>query len=273
MLKNGIKINVAISFLVIFTILATTIMNLYLSSKAIEETLTDNFLETNYQYAKKVSLSTNNAIQIIQQNLSVLAEIIGNEEFTQKDLDYWYASNESYFNSLFTTNEDGIVQLISPLAIPNNQQGVKPGTKIETALMKKALKEKKPFISDPYLAQTGNLMILISQPIFDSDGNYKGVVDGTLYLGRDNIIEKVLNQHVFQNESTLFVVDRLGQIIYHPDSNRILESIAENPLIQDVMNGNEGSRQIKIIEGQSTFPAMHMKRILDGALLLKHQLR
>ncbi|WP_077210904.1 sensor domain-containing diguanylate cyclase [Bacillus dakarensis] len=243
-IKKGIKLKFAISLLVIFTVGSTTIINLYLSTHALRVNLTENHLENNFRYATKISISTNDLLNNMQQNLSTLATIIGNKEFTQSDLDDWKSGSSGYYNSLFTTDENGVVQLISPQALPSNQGSVKPGTKITTNLMKQALNNKEPFISDPYLAQTGNLVVLISHPIFDQHGNYKGVVDGTIYLESNNSLREILNSHELKSQSSVIVVDRLGSIIYHPDPSRINESIADHPLVQNVMGGKNGAAQI-----------------------------
>ncbi|HHY72137.1 MAG TPA: GGDEF domain-containing protein [Bacillus bacterium] len=253
MFNKGIKLKFAISILVVFAVCATTTINWYLSNHALKNTLTVNHLEDNYRYAKKISLSTNDLLENTQQNLSTLAKIIGNQPFTQADLDNWRAGNSGYFNSLFTTDANGVVQLISPQVVPNNKGGVQPGTKIKSKLMEEALKNKKPFISDPYLAQTGNLVVLISNPIFDDKGTYKGVIDGTIYLQSDNSLKRILEQHEFLDESSVFVVDRSGQIIYHPDSSRINESLANHPLVKNVMQGKSGSAQIINNEGIEYF--------------------
>ncbi|WP_458414760.1 diguanylate cyclase [Schinkia sp. CFF1] len=250
---QGVKLKFAISILVIFAVCCTTAINWYLSNQALKNTLTDNFLENNYRYAKKISVSTNDLLTDMQQNMSTLAKIIGHQPFTQNDLDNWKAGNSSYYNSLFTTDENGVVQLMSPMAIPNNKGGVRPGTKITSKLMEQAIKNKKPFISDPYLAQTGNLVVLISYPIFDDNGNYKGVVDGTIYLQSDNSLKKILNQDEFLDESSIFVVDRTGRIIYHPDPSRINESLANHPLVKNVLQGKSGSAQIISTKGNEYF--------------------
>lgn len=244
LIKKGVKLKFAISLLVVFTACSTTIIIWYLSIQALKNSLTENHLENNYQYAHKVSISTSDLLFNMQQNLSALAKIIGDGEFNQSDLDDWRSGNIGYYNSLFTTDANGVVQLMSPQAVPNNQGGVKPGTKIKSDLMVQALKNKKPFISSPYLAQTGNLVVLISYPVFDRMGNYKGVVDGTIYLESDNSLKKLLYQHEFLDESSVFVVDQTGQIIYHPDPSRIKESIADHPLVQKVIQGKNGSAQI-----------------------------
>ncbi|MCQ6277090.1 GGDEF domain-containing protein [Bacillus sp. V3B] len=252
-IKKGIKLKFAISLLVAFTVCSTTTINWYLSVQALKNTLTENYLENNYQYAKKITLNTNELLHNMQQQLGTLANILGHQAFNQSDLDDWRAANSGYLNSLFTTDANGVVQLMSPQAVPNNKNSVQPGTQIKSDLMTQALKNKKPFISDPYLAQTGNLMILISFPIFDETGNYKGVVDGTIYLDSDSSLKRVLNHHEFLDESSVFVVDRSGQIIYHPDSDRINESIADHPLVQNVIQGNSGSAQIINSRGTEYF--------------------
>lgn len=244
MFKKGIKLNFAISLLVVFTVFSTTLINWYLSYQDLKNTLTENHLENNYRYAKKVSLNTNVLLGDIKHNLSTLAKIIGHQEFNQIDLDNWRTGNSGYYNSLFTTDANGVVQLMSPKVVPNNKGGVQPGTKIKSKLMEQALKSKKSFISNPYLANTGNLMVLVSYPIFDGEGVYKGVVDGTIYLESNNSLKRLINHHEFLDESSVFVVDRSGTIIYHPDPNRINESIADHPLVQNIMKGKSGSAQI-----------------------------
>ncbi|WP_394235049.1 diguanylate cyclase [Niallia oryzisoli] len=252
-IKKGIKLKFAISLLAVFIVCSTTIVNWYLSVQALKDTLTENYLENNYRYAKKVSLSTSDLFFNMQQNLGTLAKILGRKEMSQEDLDSWKEASAGYFNSIFTTDETGVVQLMTPPAVPNNKGGVKPGVQITSDLMKQALKDQKPFVSDPYLAQTGNLVVLISYPIFDTSGTYKGVVDGTIYLESDSSLKRILNQHVFHDESSVFVVDRSGKIIYHPDSSRINESVADHPLVKKVIEGKSGSGEIINSRGHEYF--------------------
>ena len=96
-------------------------------------------------------------------------------------------------------------------------------------------------------------MILVSNPIFDMAGQYKGVVSGTIYLESESSLKKLLSQNVFLNDSSVFVVDRTGKIIYHPDLNRINESVADHPLIQSMIQGKSGSSQIINKKGTEYF--------------------
>ena len=54
-IKKGIKLKFAISLLVTLTVCSTTVVNWYLSIHALKNSLTENYLENNYQYAKKVT--------------------------------------------------------------------------------------------------------------------------------------------------------------------------------------------------------------------------
>lgn len=87
-------------------------------------------------------------------------------------------------------------------------------------------------------------MILISSPVFDTNNQYQGTVNGTIYLKDQNTLQNTLNQHEFLYGSSVFVVDQTGTIVFHPDTERINESIAEHPLIQQVLQGKSSADQI-----------------------------
>ncbi len=239
--KKGIKLRFAISLLVILTAFSTTIVNWYSSSFALKRNLTETYLENNNKYAHKIASSADSLFFSMQQNVNALAEKIGRKGITQEELERWQKIYSSYFNSIFTTDANGVVQYMYPLEMNGN---MKPGTKIESDLMKQALKNQQPFISQPYLAQSGNLVLLVSSPIFDTEGNYLGVVDGTIYLESGNSLRNILYDHNFEDGSSVFVVDKSGTIIYHQDESRINESIEDHPLVQNLINGKNGASQI-----------------------------
>lgn len=242
--RKGIKLKLAISLLVVFIMLSTTAINWTLSAQALKKKLTQLHLENNFQYATKVAINTNDLLHNIQQNMNTLAKMVGEQRIDQSVLDHWRNANTNYYNSLFTTDSNGVVQIISPPIDDNSQSKVRPGTKLETDLAKQNLKNKKPFISNPYMAQSGNLMILISSPMFDTNNQYQGTVNGTIYLKDQNTLQNTLNQHEFLYGSSVFVVDQTGTIVFHPDTERINESIAEHPLIQQVLQGKSSADQI-----------------------------
>lgn len=242
-IKKGIKLRLVVSLLVMMTALCTIAVNWYSSNQALRSTLTDNYLENNHEYAEKVSMNTSQLLNNMQQDINTLAMVLGSTDIGQDDLDTWRKAYSNNFNSLFTTDSYGVIQLMSPQIVEWNTK-VQAGVKIESELMKQALLLKKPFISNPYQATSGQIMLIVSAPIFDKEGKYKGVIDGTVYLESESSISKLFSYQNFDNGSSVFVVDSSGRIIYHPDSTRIYESIADHPLVKNVIEGNHGSSQI-----------------------------
>ena len=112
-------------------------------------------------------------IDELEKNIKNLASTIGSEDFDQAYMDQWLLANGNSFNSIFATDEYGVLLWLSPMEAGGNT--VKPGTNLSSdKLIEKALLQKRPFVSHPYLSQTGRLLILISYPIFNQDGQYKG---------------------------------------------------------------------------------------------------
>lgn len=250
--KKGVKLRFAIHVLVIMTIFCTVIVNWYTSANALKSAVTENYLDNNYKYAKKLSLSTHDLLNHMQQTLNGLANILGHEEISQEHLNERRSGMGDYFNSLFIVDPDGVIQLISPSQVQFNKQ-VHAGMKIQSETMKKALSIKKPFVSEPYIATSGQVIMLMSAPIFDK-GKYKGLVAGTIYLeSGKNAFNNLLSESRDENGSYVYVVDRSGKLIYHPDSSRIQEDVSENEVVQQILQEKSGATQIVNSKGIEFF--------------------
>lgn len=96
-----------------------------------------------------------------------------------------------------------------------------------------------PLISQPYISKvTNKLIILISIPVFDDKGEYFGFLGGTIYLSEDNSIKDTLSLHPKHAvDSYVYVVDSEGNIIYHPEKNRIGDNVIENGAVKRVVVG------------------------------------
>ena len=54
--KKGIKLRYITSILVLFAIVSTTFVNMYTSNLLFQETLSEQYLSKNYEYAKKLPM-------------------------------------------------------------------------------------------------------------------------------------------------------------------------------------------------------------------------
>lgn len=112
--RKGIKLRFAISLLVIMTLFCTILVSWYTSAKALKDTLTDNYLENNYKYANKLSLSTGDLLTHMQLTINGMAKTLGHKKINQELLDERREALSDYFNSLFIVDSQGVIQLISP---------------------------------------------------------------------------------------------------------------------------------------------------------------
>ncbi|GAA3318946.1 hypothetical protein GCM10020331_023840 [Ectobacillus funiculus] len=101
------------------------------------------------------------------------------------------------------------MQAVSPSAT-----GISIGQQLDSSVSQRAVTLKKPFISTPYRGITERLIVLVSYPIFDGSGGYKGFVGGTIYLEGDNILSNMLEKHYYENGSYVYVVDQTGHLIF-----------------------------------------------------------
>uniref|UniRef100_UPI001866095C sensor domain-containing diguanylate cyclase n=1 Tax=Pseudomonas sp. K5 TaxID=1156313 RepID=UPI001866095C len=112
-----------------------------------------------------------------------------------------------------------------------------------------ALKRREPYLSDPYQSATGRLLIAISHPIFDPQGQYKGYVSGTIYLRQRSILQSLLGKHYYRDGSYLYVVDRNGRILYHIEPTRVGQFALENPAVKAVSQGHSGAQEVRNSHG------------------------
>ena len=147
------------------------------------------------------------------------------------------------FNSLSVIGSDAIAIATSP------NIGI-AGNKIESPGVLEALSKKTNIISSPYRAITGRLLILISTPLFDFQNKYIGMLNGTIYLEEENFIKDILAEHFSEDGSYVFVVDKEGTLIYHPEKHRIGEKVRENKVVQSLMEKQSGAKEIFNLKGQ-----------------------
>ena len=225
----------------------TLLSSLYAGYQLERETLIENTLETNRVYAEKLANTTDDYLKSTLQTLKVSSEILapfmkGNEKALLNEANRLRKQSDM-FNSVTITNSTGKVLAVSPENL--NLEG----KILSSHGANQALKEKKPLISKPYISITGRLIIIISHPIFNEDGQYLGLVGGTIYLKERSILNQLLGEHFYHDGSYVYVVDSDGRIIYHQFSDRINDNAKANPVVQKVMKGQSGTEQVVNTQG------------------------
>ncbi|MFS2222110.1 sensor domain-containing diguanylate cyclase [Pantoea sp. B65] len=217
-----------ITLLAIASIVITLANTLYATWRVQRGLLINTTLESNRVYATKLAATTEIFFQLAQSQLAYSANVLSsgldNENSLQQEVDRLREQTDS-FNSVVIVDADGWVRSISPESM------MLQGMRLTTSTSRQALAERKPMISQPGISAANNLMVFISTPIWSKTGRYLGYVGGTLYLKKKSILNALLGEQYYRDGSSLYVVDKQNQVLYHQDSKLIGKTIA--PLVAD----------------------------------------
>lgn len=212
-------------------------------------------LENNRVYALKLSETIDQFIddtkRVLRYSAAEIGEDFNNMEKLQKEVNRLY-SQENTFSSVVVVDADANILVNAP-----HNLGLE-GSKVVSKEGLDVLKRREAYITDPYMSLTGHELILLSMPVFDKGGIFKGVVNGTIYLHESDIFEMILGRHPYENGSYVYVVDINGNIIYHPNKARLGENILKNEIVENLLKEKNGARQIvnsldeRMLAGYST---------------------
>ncbi|WP_425919526.1 sensor domain-containing diguanylate cyclase [Acinetobacter sp. TSRC1-2] len=228
LIKKSLDLNLRklILFLAVFSVSTLFIISLIVSYQIVKNQLINNSLVLNYEYANKIATSTDNHFKNILIELEYSAKNLGKsfDDDKTRELEVQRLKMQSnYYNSVVIGDPQGRLINYSPNILNIDKNKVQNTLGIENSL-----KNKKTYISTPYLSVKKNMIIFNSQPIYDSRKNYKGFIGSTIYLKERNIINQLLTTADSYRKSYMYVIDKNGQIIFHPDHERIGEIVKNN---------------------------------------------
>ena len=245
-LSRGLNLRRLILVLAFSTTLITFLNSYYSSYQVQKQQLIDKTLNNHKAYAAKLVSATDNFLLTAQQQLAYVGKILeddfNNQGLINAEADRLRLQTNS-FNSTIIVNAQGDILGVSPKSLKLQNR------KVDSFGTKAALSYRTPMISEPYISMAGNLLIFMSQPLFDKQSNFIGYIGGTLYLKRASILNELLQVHYYQDGSYLYVVDENHRLLYHPDKSRIGEQVFDNQVIEEVLKGNAGTQLVTNSKG------------------------
>ncbi|WP_025680060.1 sensor domain-containing diguanylate cyclase [Paenibacillus massiliensis] len=228
-----------IGLVTLVVVLTSTILlaGSYVSKK---NSLIETTLRLNYNNASGKAQTLNSLFISMRESLQYSANSLTDVEgMTAKQLaDYLnlMRNSSNFFNSLYRIDENGQIRGISPY----NPQRI--GGHLTTKYALDALLSQRPYISSPYVTPNSHrLIVFMSQPLFDQNSNYTGFVGGSLYLQEDNILSSIFgNNSVDDSGSYYYIVDAHGRVLYHPDKQVIGSDLAQEEVVQSLLEGKSG---------------------------------
>ena len=134
---------------------------------------------------------------------------------------------ETMFSSIFVVGVDGQVLLVDDengLRDPNINVG-------DRDYFKATLREHRPIVSRAAVSRvTGDPLVVLTMPVFASDGHIAGVFGGSLRLsGRSPFADLAQSGDDKQSMVVTVLLDARGQILSHPDHDWVMRDGSAEP--------------------------------------------
>ncbi|AJY74014.1 sensor domain-containing diguanylate cyclase [Paenibacillus beijingensis] len=247
--KHGYKLSHILTFIVLFSMFIMLIVTTITGYHAIKNSLTAQILFSNKMQAKEMGRTVQSLLLSMKENMNIAAQFFSynqySEEELQRQLDF-FRGTTYLFNSAAVVDSRGTVVSASPGGL-----GMK-GCELYSTASRQALELQKPLISEPFVSITKQYTVLVSHPLTDANGKYKGYIGGAVYLQQANIFQKILGEQGRDGNdgSYFFVVDASGRLMFHADRTRIAEDVSANAVVRNLMNGESGSLSVVNSQGK-----------------------
>lgn len=240
-LKKYMKLKYLIVAVISLAFLLSAIVSTYSSYQGNVKFMEEQALENNRVYALKLTETIDQFIgdtnRVLRYSAAEIGEDFNNMEKLQQEVNRLY-SQENTFSSVVVVDANANILVNAP------QDLGLAGSKITSKEGLDVLKRRAAYITNPYMSPTGHELIVLSMPVYNKEGIFKGVVNGTIYLHDSDIFEMILGRHPYENGSYVYVVDTNGLIIYHPDKARLGENLSQNEVVKDLLEEKSGAKEI-----------------------------
>ena len=206
--------------------------------------LTDQFFKINLNYSLKLANTVETFFSSSQSQLSFSAQLLAdnmkNADTLQKEVERIRQIGHR-FNSVSVIDKQGYIRAFSPL-----QPGV-IDARLTSPSHAATVQANTFFISQPYVSLIGNLIVYISVPIHNAEGEQLGYVGGSIYLNNRNATNEFMNSQFDDDNYDTFVLNK-------DDKSRIGQKIDDTSLKQMALLGNKGNFRLTDSQG-ATFLA------------------
>lgn len=237
-LRNIVKLKYLFISVIALAFVLSTLVGVYSTYKGNMKLMQEQTLENNRVYALKLAETVDKFIASTTNTLRYsaveIANNLNNINKLQEEVNRLYLHGDTFSSVLIVDTEENVL-------VNAPQTLGEAGKNIPFLKELKNYDKYKPFISDPFISPTGRKLIVISMPIFDEHGAFKGVLSGNIYLYESNIFESILGRHPYENGSYVYVVDTRGKIIYHPNKARLGADASDNEVVARLLNEKHGA--------------------------------
>lgn len=259
------KIALAVSGLFIAFVTGVGLLSLSYFRARFEDTI----YEQQFTLVTTLAESIDARLRIAEQAIAGAAadlppDFLADADKTQAFLDRQGVLHSIFDNGIFLLTRDGTFFVESPDRGARGRQ-IPP----DNWVFSPAQTANRPYVTNAYLSpRAGGPGVSIGIPLFDHEGGIVMRLHGGLKLLGENLLAE-LSKTGLGHAGYLFLVQRDGTIIMHPDPTHIMKSLAElgrNPLLEQALAGFEGSGHTVTTAGVKTFASF--KRLRESGWIL-----
>lgn len=243
--KGKVSLRALFSGLVVLTFLMTLVITLFASYHSEQKLLQVRTLEANQRESQRVAHAIDMLYVSVEKSLSAFASELstagspGESADAVKRLRLLYESS-GRFDSVFVAGANGKIMGAY------TRNGVEGPEAIDTSLLKEALNARKEYHSLFYADTQGDHVVLVSEPIYDANNKYVGIIGGVLCLEHANVLGDLLGSGRSASDfdtvgSYSYVVDAAGHLIYDPNEDRDEGEAGGNLALGRILTGMSGS--------------------------------
>lgn len=247
--QRKIRFNVLIIGLLVFSMLGSTAILTGVALKSQNKTLTDSTLQSNFEGARNLNVTMNTLFSMMFRSLGTVTKfIVESKSSPEQSSDYLRTmmGDQRLFNAVISVDDTGVIRSSVPESIGLINQ------RITDPAALRALKERKLFISEPYIAPTGRSVVLVSMPIMDRERRFHGFVGGFIHLQEKNVFSDIFNHAIRSQKGTFaYVVDQSGRLLFNPDDKRISEVVEADEIKQKLMKDSDSRASVTTSDGHN----------------------
>ncbi|MGG1658293.1 sensor domain-containing diguanylate cyclase [Brevibacillus sp. NRS-1366] len=249
--RKKISLATLLTGLVSLSVALTFTILLIASYQSKKKSLVDTVLTLNYSSAVQMSQTIDSLFKSMRSSLHYSASILSkmpaphaNKAYPNLEL---LRNSSNYFHSIVIVDETGVVRNVSPDSIGT------VGKNITTQEAKTALALQKPYISKPYFTSNSKrLIVFMSEPIYDTNGKYRGFIGGSIYLQEKNILNMIFgNNPTNELGSSFYVVASNGHLLFNRDKSQLGKDLSANQVVRKLNQGYSGFEQMVNLRGET----------------------
>jgi len=258
-LKLGTKIISLLIMLVLLSVSVVGFMAVTEETTIIKGNLTYTTSELSLGLSKEIESYINNNVSVLE-TLGVTNDIISYNIDGQKRVLKKVNGDNKQFALLFVTDTMGKqVSRSDDGDVVNNS---------DRDYFKEVVSKKKTVISDVLISKATNKpSVVIVVPILGEQGEFKGVVGGTLDLSN---MEEMRSKIKMGETGRAFVTDSKGQVLVHADEKMAKErtDITDISIVKKALGGESGT-EVYDYKGEKLFASYTMVPNLGWAVVVE----